>query len=94
MSDPAIVPRFEDVVRPAPNAAVLMKGCLWPGVSGVRGHEGLTHKSPNMPTDWLGNPKQNRLGLKVDLADTQPGGTFVPAAKLINSFGGTIEFND
>ena len=80
VSDPRIVPHFEDVAyRPPPNAAVIMKGSLWPGIMGVKNHEGLTHKSPNMETDAQGNPLQKRLLLKVDLApsDTQPGLKFI-----------------
>ena len=69
VSDPAIVPRFEDIHRPSPNDAALMKGSMWPGIQGVEGYEGLTHKSPNIGADARGNPVMKRLLLKVDLAD-------------------------
>ena len=69
ISDPAIVPSFESVHEPDPNAFVLMKGNAWPGIRGV----GLTHKSPNLRADPNGEPELKRLMLKVDLAETQPG---------------------
>jgi hypothetical protein len=66
-SDPAIVPRFEDVVVAPANAVVLMKGSRWPRIRGVRGHEGLTHKAPNVRRDANGAPVVKRILLKVDL---------------------------
>ena len=76
VSDPAIVPRFEDIYRPVPNTVALMKGSMWPGIIGAKGYEGLTHKSPNIPTDANGNPVLKRLVLKVDIADAQSGKYF------------------
>ncbi len=67
VSDPAIVPHASDIHRPGPNTVVFMKGGKWPGIEGVRGYKGLTHKSPTMPTDARGNPKLFRLMLKVDI---------------------------
>lgn len=68
VSDPRIVPCFDRVTKPPPNSAVLMKGSLWPGIRGVPGKEGLTHKAPNVPTDADGEVQFKRFMLKVDVA--------------------------
>ncbi|KAJ1466744.1 hypothetical protein T484DRAFT_1987687 [Baffinella frigidus] len=70
VSDPRIVPDYESIHMPPPNAVVLIKGRLWPG---IRGGVGITHKAPNMRTDARGDPVIKRLMLKVDLAVQRPG---------------------
>ena len=67
VSDPAIVPRREDIHCPGPNDVVFMKGGKWRGIEGVKGREGLTHKSPTIPSDAQGNPTLHRIMLKVDI---------------------------
>ena len=66
-SDTKIVPQINRIHRTNANSVVLMKGSRWPGIKGFRGREGLTHKAPNVATDWKGNPVQLRLLLKVDI---------------------------
>lgn len=68
VSDPLIIPCFEKVHQTPTNSILLMKGNNWPGITGVRDHKGLTHKSPNVERDSNGEPVMNRLLLKVDLA--------------------------
>ena len=70
VSDPRIVPAYDSIHMPPPNALVLIKGNEWPGISsGV----GVTHKAPNLRTDGRGNPVMKRFMLKVDLACSRPG---------------------
>lgn len=69
VSDPRIVPDFERVHKPRPNAVVLIKGKSWPDIRGY----GLTHKAPNLRVDADGEPELKRLMLKVDLAQRRPG---------------------
>ena len=69
IANPAMVPRFEDIIIPGPNAAVLIKGNFWPDIEGA----GLTHKSPDIRVDEYGNPEMKRLMLKVDVSEKQPG---------------------
>ena len=71
-SDPRIVPEFEKIHRTPTNSVVLMKGNQWPGIRGYPKREGLTHKSPNVKTDTMGNPNQLRLLLKVDVEPVEP----------------------
>jgi hypothetical protein len=75
VSDPLIVPRFEEIHRAPPNAPALIKGNLWSGIRGI----GLTHKSPNVPKDASGSVVVKRIMLKVDVAPDRPGaGFFTP----------------
>jgi len=69
VSDPRIVPNFDSIHRPHPNAVVHMKGDLWPGIRGV----GLTHKAPNVRIAADGSPELKRVVLKVDLGEYRPG---------------------
>ena len=70
LSDPRIVPAYEDIHMPPSNATVLIKGNLWPGIpNGV----GVTHKAPNVRTDARGDPMVKRLMLKVDISAIRPG---------------------
>jgi len=75
ISDPKIVPRFEDVHRTPTNSVVLMKGNAWPKLRSCgyfRGHEGLTHKAPNVE-ERNRRHVQVRFLLKVDLAMVSSG---------------------
>eukprot|EP00941_MAST-03F_sp_MAST-3F-sp1_P006516 g6516.t1 len=73
VSDPLIVPSFDTIHRTKTNSMLLMKGSQWPGISGVPGHEGLTHKAPNVAKLDDGTPETKRLLLKVDLSNRKPG---------------------
>ena len=72
VSDRCIVPSFDSIIRPSANTVVLMKGSVWPGIRGVAGYEGLTHRAPDVPADAYGNPVLKRICLKIDLAMRQP----------------------
>ena len=64
LADPLIVPSYDSIQMPPENAIVLMKGNMWPGISGGLG---LTHKSPNVRVSNQGAPVNQRLMLKVDI---------------------------